>query len=69
MTTLTHPSEQFPGPFVVNIDECAPGMGVEMPMARMREMALSRTGHASEAYAAQLGDREFVGLDSSWDRP
>jgi hypothetical protein len=32
----------------------------------MREMAQSRSGHASEPYAAQLGDREFVGLDASW---
>jgi hypothetical protein len=103
MTTLTHPSEQFPGPWtvgldvpdawvpvhrpglllaaklpregpfapnvVVNIDECAPGMGIETPMARMREMALPRTGQASDANAAQLGEREFVGLDLSWDRP
>ncbi|EWT06413.1 hypothetical protein N864_21630 [Intrasporangium chromatireducens Q5-1] len=100
MTTLTHPSVQFPGPptvsldvpdgwvpvhrpglllaaklpreqafapnVVVNVEAYAPGLGVDAPMARMREMARSRSGHASEPYAAQLGDREFVGLDSSW---
>lgn len=100
MTTLTHPSLQFPGPptvsldvphgwvpvhrpglllaaklprerafapnVVVNLEACPPGLGVDAPMARMRDMARSRSGHASEPYAAQLGDREFVGLDSSW---
>jgi hypothetical protein len=51
---------------VVNVEAYVPGAGVEAPMARMREMAQSRSGHASEPYAAQLGDREFVGLDASW---
>ena len=100
MTTLTHPSEQFPGPptvsldvpdgwvpvhrpglllavklpregafapnVVVNIEAYAPGLGIDAPMARIREMAQSRSGHTSEPYAAQLAGREFVGLDASW---
>ncbi len=100
MTTLTHPSERFPGPptvsldvpddwepvhrsglllaarlprdgsfapnVVVNVEALAPAVHVEALMERMREMAQSRSGHASEPYAAVLGDREFVGLDSTW---
>jgi hypothetical protein len=100
MTSLTHPSVDFPGPptvtlevpdgwepvhrpglllaaklpregrfapnVVVGVEACPPGFSAEEPMGRMRELARSRAGQASETYAAQLGEHEFVGCDSTW---
>lgn len=51
---------------VVGLEPCPPGFTVEEPMGRMRELARSRSGEASQAYAAVLGEHEFVGCDSTW---
>ena len=96
MTSLTHPSVDFPGPptvtlevpdgwepvhrpglllaaklpregrfapnIVVGVEACPPGFSTEEPMGRMRELARSRAGQASQTYAAALGEHEFVGV-------
>lgn len=51
---------------VVNIESVPPGFDVQAPLQRVGEIARSRGGDASDAYAAVLGDLEFVGCDSTW---
>jgi hypothetical protein len=57
---------QFAPNVVVGVEPCPPGFSAEEPMGRMRELARSRSGQASEVYAAVLGEHEFVGCDSTW---
>lgn len=54
---------------VVSIEACPPSYDLDESLGQIRAMAHTRGGAASEAYAARLGGRDFVGCDATWPDP